>query len=97
MQKEYIEANKGKMSTDATSYFKLCYKNLCCLLTSFTTWRLRRAIGSLLHSPRPVTMKPLRRAVFDLLCGSRPVIPTWKRAKLLTINIIKYNYISRSS
>ena len=33
------------------------------LLTSVTTRTLRRAVGSLLHGPRPIAIRPQRRAI----------------------------------
>ena len=95
--KEYCEANKDKISTEATSfseehdrteYYQDYYASnlelsLCHILTSGTARPLRRAIGSLLHGPRPVTIRLLRRTILNLLYGQRPaIIWTLRTARL---------------
>ena len=96
--KEYRKANKDKISIDATSsseehdrtHFQDYYASnlelsLCYLLTSVTTSPLRRAIGSLLHDPRPVTMWTLRKPILNLLHSPRPVIIWTLRRAILNL------------
>ena len=71
---------------DRTEYYRDYYGNLklilCYPLTSCTTKPLRKAI-QLLHGPRLITIRPLRRAILKLWHSPRHVIIwTLRRARL---------------
>lgn len=79
------------ISTDITAYSEEHYRteylwhyyannlelSLCYLLTSGATRHLRRALVSLLHSPRPVTIGHLRRVSYieSLYCMVWGILP----------------------
>ena len=88
--KEYCEVNKDKISTDATFYSEKLDATQDYYASNLELSHKKSLLSSNIcyhkateKSHRESTTRPMKRAVFNLLHGSKLVIiPIWKRVKL---------------